>query len=72
MVKVSPDSSDEEVLRVCEILSNISKTAINIGNTKYVKASDVGLSQKTFSKEGGGLSGKSLYTNTLRMVKLVI
>ena len=53
------------------ILSNFSKTAINIGNTKYVKASAVGLSSKTFSKEGGGLSGKSLYSNTLRMVKLV-
>ena len=71
VVKVSPDSTNEEVLKVCEILSNLSKTAINIGNTKYVKASDVGLSSKTFSKEGGGLSGKSLYANTLRMVKLV-
>ena len=71
VVKVSPDSTNEEVLKFCEILSNFSKTAINIGNTKYVKASDVGLSSKTFSKEGGGLSGKSLYTNTLRMVKLV-
>ena len=61
----------EEVLKICEILSNISKTAINIGNTKYVKADSVGLTNKNFSKEGGGLSGSSLYENTLRIVKLI-
>ena len=71
VVKVSPDSSNEEVLEVCEILSHISKTAINIGNTKYVKAKTVGLSSKSFSKEGGGLSGGSLYQNTLKTVKLI-
>jgi dihydroorotate dehydrogenase len=71
VVKVSPDSSNEQVLEVCEILSNISKTAINIGNTKYVKAEAVGLSSKSFSKEGGGLSGGSLYHNTLKTVKLI-
>ena len=71
IVKVSPDSTDQEVLKICEILSNISKTAINIGNTKYVKADSVGLTNKNFSKEGGGLSGSSLYENTLRIVKLI-
>ena len=71
VVKVSPDSSNEDVLEVCEILSHISKTAINIGNTKYVKAETVGLSSKSFSKEGGGLSGGSLYQNTLKTVKLI-
>ena len=71
VVKVSPDSPDEEVLRVCEILSNISKTVINVGNSKYIKANTVGLSSKNFSKEGGGLSGKSLYKNTLRTVKMI-
>ena len=71
VVKVSPDSSDEEVLRVCEILSNISKTVINVGNSKYIKANTVGLTSKNFSKEGGGLSGKSLYNNTLRTVKMI-
>ena len=50
VVKVSPDSSEEEVLKVCEILSNIPKTVINIGNSKYVKANTVGLTSKTFQK----------------------
>ncbi|MEC8946250.1 MAG: hypothetical protein VYC84_01440, partial [Candidatus Neomarinimicrobiota bacterium] len=36
IVKVSPDSSDEEVLNICELLSNSEKCAINVGNTKYV------------------------------------
>ena len=52
-------------------LLNIPKTVINIGNSKYIKADSVGLSSKTFSKEGGGLSGKSLYSNTLKTVKLI-
>ena len=51
--------------------NSIPKTVINIGNSKYVKADSVGLSSKTFSKEGGGLSGKSLYSNTLKTVKLI-
>ena len=41
------------------------------GTLDDVKANTVGLSSKTFSKEGGGLSGKSLYSNTLKTVKLV-
>ena len=71
VVKVSPDSSDNDIIKICNILAEISKTAINIGNSKYIKADEVGLSSKSFSKEGGGLSGKNLYDNTLRMVQLV-
>ena len=70
-VKVSPDSSVDDIFSICDILSNIEKTVINIGNSKYIKASKVGLSQKTFSKDGGGLSGKYLYKNTLNMVQLI-
>ena len=29
------------------------------------------MSQKTFSRDGGGLSGKYLYKNTLKMVQLI-
>ena len=70
-VKVSPDSSVDDILSICNILSKIEKTVINVGNSKYVRASNVGLTQKTFSKEGGGLSGKYLYKNTLKMVQLI-
>ena len=70
-VKVSPDSSDKDIFSICDILFKIEKTVINIGNSKYVKASSVGLSSKSFSKEGGGLSGKYLFKNTLKMVQLI-
>ncbi len=70
-VKVSPDSPHNDIFTICDILSNIEKAAINIGNSKYIKAETVGLSQKTFSKQGGGLSGKYLYKNTLQMVQSI-
>ena len=71
IVKVSPDSSDEEVLNICELLSNSEKCAINVGNTKYVSAQSVGLNANEFSEEGGGLSGIALFENTLKRVELV-
>ena len=71
IVKVSPDSSDEEDLNICELLSNSEKCAINVGNTKYVSAQSVGLNANEFSEEGGGLSGIALFKNTLKRVELV-
>ncbi len=71
IVKVSPDSSDEEVLNICELLSNSEKCAINVVNTKYVSAQSVGLNANEFSEEGGGLSGIALFKNTLKRVELV-
>ena len=71
IVKVSPDSSDEDVLNICELLSNVEKCAINIGNTKYISTQSVGLNANEFSEEGGGLSGIALFENTLKRVELV-
>ena len=71
IVKVSPDSSDEDVLNICELLSNSEKCAINVGNTKYISAQSVGLNASEFSEEGGGLSGIALFENTLKRVELV-
>jgi dihydroorotate dehydrogenase len=71
IVKVSPDSSNEDVLDICELLSNFEKCAINVGNTKYISAQSVGLNANEFSEEGGGLSGIALFKNTLKRVELV-
>ena len=71
IVKVSPDSSNEDVLDICELLSNFEKCAINVGNTKYISAQSVGLNANEFSEEGGGLSGVALFKNTLKRVELV-
>lgn len=70
-IKVSPDSSREEIIKICDILAKISSVAINLGNSKYMTAKSLGLNEKNFSKEGGGLSGETLFDNTLEMVKLV-
>ncbi len=71
IVKVSPDSSNEDVLNICELLSNFEKCAINVGNTKHISAKSVGLNANEFSEEGGGLSGIALFKNTLKRVELV-
>ena len=71
IVKVSPDSSNEDVLNICELLSNFEKCAINVGNTKHISAQSVGLNANEFSEEGGGLSGIALFKNTLKRVELV-
>ena len=71
IVKVSPDSKKGNILKICEALSIVEKCAINLGNTKYITAESVGLNQKNFSKEGGGLSGSGLFETTLKNVKLI-
>tara|TARA_B100000959_G_C14966085_1_gene617782 strand:- start:58 stop:1122 length:1065 start_codon:yes stop_codon:yes gene_type:complete len=71
IVKVAPDSTKENILKICEMLSIVDKCAINLGNTKYITAESVGLNQKAFSKEGGGLSGPGLFETTLKNVELV-
>ena len=71
IVKVSPDSAKENILEICEAISVVEKCAINLGNTKYITAKSLGLNPKTFSKEGGGLSGPGLFETTLKHIELV-
>ena len=71
IVKTSPDSNDSEILKICEILSSLDKSVINVGNTKYISIESVGLKPNHFSKSGGGLSGPPLFNSTLERVKLI-
>ena len=71
VVKVSPDSSEQNMFEICDILDTVGKCAINLGNTKYITATSVGLNKKTFSRDGGGLSGKGLFNITLKNVELI-
>jgi dihydroorotate dehydrogenase len=71
VVKVSPDSSRQNMFEICETLASVDKCAINLGNTKYITAESVGLNKKTFSTDGGGLSGKGLFNTTLKNVELI-
>lgn len=71
IVKVSPDSSKKGMFEICETLAAIDRCAINLGNTKYISATSVGLNKSTFSKDGGGLSGIGLLNTTLKNVELI-
>ena len=71
VVKVSPDSSKQNMFEICETLASVDKCAINLGNTKFITATSVGLNKKTFSRDGGGLSGKGLFSATLKNVELI-
>ena len=71
VVKVSPDSSKQNMFEICETLASVDKCAINLGNTKFITATSVGLNKKTFSRDGGGLSGKGLFKSTLKNVELI-
>lgn len=71
VVKVSPNSTKENMFKICETLISIDKCAINLGNTKYITAESVGLNKKTFSRDGGGLSGIGLFDMTLRNIELI-
>jgi dihydroorotate dehydrogenase len=69
-VKVSPDLSNETLIHIGEICSDINQVFINAGNTQYKKSIDVGVETKHFIGEGGGFSGPALFDRTLEMVKL--
>ena len=69
-VKVSPDLSNETLIHIGEICSDINQVFINAGNTQYKKSIDVGVKTKHFIGEGGGFSGPALFDRTLEMVKL--
>jgi len=63
-VKLSPDQSDKEVLFFSEIISNLDKMMINVGNTQNI-------AYKTLSTGKGGLSGPALFKRTLEMTTLL-
>ena len=69
-VKVSPDLSNETLMLIGEICSDVNQVFINAGNTQYKKSIDVGVKAKNFIMEGGGFSGPALFDRTLEMVKL--
>jgi dihydroorotate dehydrogenase len=67
-VKLSPDQSNEDLLRFADLVKSVPRTYLNLGNTQYKPASQWQLSKADFPKEGGGLSGAPLFPRTLEMV----
>lgn len=69
-VKLSPDQSNEDIVRYIETISELDKTYVNLGNTTYRDRKKMGLSSEDFFPKGGGLSGDSLFPRTLEMLQL--
>ena len=69
-IKVSPDVSNETLLKIGEVASSFDKIIINAGNTKYVSPIEVNVDVSNFSMAGGGLSGAPIFARTLEMVHL--
>jgi len=69
-VKVSPDTENNKLKEIAEICLSFDNLMINAGNTKYMKATDVGVRASNFSMQGGGISGSLLFIRTLEMIKL--
>lgn len=69
--KLSPDSSNEELVRFAELMLRHEKTYVNLGNTTFRKCIAVGLPANAISIGGGGLSGPVLFERTLEMVEAV-
>ena len=70
-VKLSPDQTNEDLLNLADIISQLDMMMINAGNTTYRLCSEIGLSSKAISKGGGGLSGPSLFPRTLEIIRLL-
>ncbi|RAP38245.1 hypothetical protein DID80_02855 [Candidatus Marinamargulisbacteria bacterium SCGC AAA071-K20] len=62
-VKLSPDQSNDDILRFIDIIKSVERTFVNLGNTQ-AKLDD------RISVGKGGLSGHPLFERTLEMINL--
>ena len=70
-VKLSPDQSNEDLLKFAELIRSVEKTYVCAGNASYRKCSDVGLSEQAMSIGGGGYSGRGIFGRTLEMTTIL-
>ncbi|MSR88367.1 MAG: hypothetical protein EXS67_01770 [Candidatus Margulisbacteria bacterium] len=63
-VKLSPDQNNEDLLEFATLIKEIPRTYINIGNTSYIKSTELFIG-------GGGLSGPALFPRTLEITQLL-
>ena len=69
-VKISPDATNIRLNEIGEVCASHDSMLVNAGNTQFKTRSDLNLSKKDFSMNGGGLSGPAIFTRTLEMVTL--
>ena len=71
VIKLSPDQSNTQLQLFTEMISCFDRCAINAGNTQFKTREALGLSEKEFTRKGGGLSGPFLFKRTHEMLKLL-
>ena len=69
-VKISPDWSNEHLMKIGEVLNSKEKMIINAGNTQYKTIDYLGLNKSSLPRFGGGLSGVAIFPRTLELVNL--
>ena len=70
-IKISPDQSNTDILKIGALLKSFPKMMMTIGNTRYQSCEEVGIPGHYLSRGGGGLSGPPLYKRTLELVTLL-
>lgn len=71
VIKVSPDQSNDQLQVFAEMISQMSRCAINAGNTQFRTRESLGFTEREFTRVGGGLSGPSLFKRTVEMLELL-
>jgi len=69
-VKISPDVNDNILADIGQLCSEYDSIIINAGNTHYKSREELGFDEKSFSMQGGGVSGPSIFYRTLSMVEI--
>jgi dihydroorotate dehydrogenase len=70
-IKISPDTSNQSLILMAERVNSFPKIGINAGNTTYRTRKIMGLTQKQFRPDEGGLSGSLLFDRTLEIMHLL-
>ncbi len=70
-VKLPPDLSDQDTLKLGEVIAAFPRMILNAGNTRKIKVRSLGIPERRFAPNSGGLSGAPLLHRTLEMVTLL-
>ena len=69
-LKISPDWSDNHLKSIGDIVRAKDKILVNAGNTQFRTINDLGLKKGQLPRNGGGLSGVSIFPRTLKMIHI--
>lgn len=70
-VKLSPDQSNDHLIKTATMIATFDKMMLTVGNTQYKTCEQLGLSSDAISVGGGGTSGPPLYPRTKELVTVL-